>query len=80
MYPLRLYWFSDGVFVTDALAESIATWSARGSTAIAGQRRSTSCYNAIEPLVSRDNEQQVLSSSPLISCIVANILHGLGLS
>ncbi|HYI21658.1 MAG TPA: PT domain-containing protein [Candidatus Limnocylindrales bacterium] len=75
MYPLRLYWFSDGVFVTDALAEHRDLVGARVD-AIAGHDIDE-LLNAVEPLVSRDNQQQVLSSSPLFM-LVANILHGLG--
>jgi len=75
VYPLRLYWFSDGVFVTDALAEHRDLVGAR-IDAIAGHDIDE-LLSAVEPLVSRDNQQQVLSSSPLF-LIVANILHGLG--
>ncbi len=75
MYPLRLYWFSDGVFVTDAVAEHRDLVGARVDS-IAGHDIDE-LLNAIEPLVSRDNDQQVLSSSPLF-LLVANILHGLG--
>jgi hypothetical protein len=75
LYPLRLYWFSDGIFVTDALAEHSDLIGLRVD-AIAGHDVDE-LLGAVEPFVSRDNDQQVLSSSPLFM-LVANLLHGLG--
>jgi hypothetical protein len=75
LYPLRLYWFSDGIFVTDALAPHEGLIGARVDAI--GGHGIDELLAAIEPLVSRDNDQQVLGTSPLL-LVIANVLHGLG--
>lgn len=76
LYPLRLYWFADGLFVVDALAPYEELIGLR-LDAIAGHSIDE-VLNAVEPLVPRDNHMQVLSHSPRL-LVVAEILHGLGL-
>lgn len=75
MYPLRLYWFSDGVFVVDALAPYQDRVGAR--VAAIGGHPTEEVLAAVEPLVPRDNHQQVLTHSPRL-IVAAEILHGLG--
>jgi hypothetical protein len=74
-YPLRMYWFSDGLFVVDALSP-YEDLIGRRVDAIGGTPIDD-VLDAVEPLVPRDNYGQVLSESPRLLA-VANILHGLG--
>jgi hypothetical protein len=76
MYPLRLYWFSDGIFVVDALSPHTDLIGAR-VIAVNGHP-ADSVAEQVEPLVPRDNEQQVLTHAPPLM-IAAEVLHGLGL-
>lgn len=76
MYPLRLYWFSDGLFVVDALPPYGELVGARVD-AVAGHD-TDDVLAAVEPLVPRDNEQQVLTHAPRLM-LAAEVLHGLGL-
>lgn len=76
MYPLRLYWFSDGVFVVDALPPHTDLIGAR-VVAVNGHT-ADHVAAAVEPLVPRDNEQQVLTHAPPLM-LAAEVLHGLGL-
>lgn len=76
LYPLRLYAFSDGVFVVDALppyrdliGDRVIGVGGHGVDAV---------LDAVEPLIPRDNHQQVLSNGPRLM-VTAEILHGLGL-
>ncbi len=75
LYPLRLYWFDDGIFVVDALAPHEDLIGARLER-INGHEVDELAA-AVEPLISRDNEQQVLATTPRL-LLVANVLHGLG--
>lgn len=75
LYPLRLYWFSDGLFVVDALAPYEDLIGKR-LVEIAGHPIDQ-VLDAVEPMVPRDNHMQVLSHSPRL-VVVAEILHGLG--
>jgi hypothetical protein len=77
MYPLRLYWFSDGFFVVDALSPHTDLIGAE-VTAVNG-RAVDAVAAAVEPLVPRDNEQQVLTHAPPLM-LAAEVLHGLGLA
>jgi hypothetical protein len=74
LYPVRLYWFSDGIFVTDALPPHTDLIGARVEAI--GGHTIDELLAAVEPLVSRDNDQQVLGTSPLL-LVIANVLHGL---
>jgi hypothetical protein len=76
MFPLRLYLFSDGFFVVDALPPHQGLVGAQ-VVAIAGHPVDV-VLDAVEPLVPRDNEQQVLSQGPRLM-VAAEVLHGLGL-
>jgi hypothetical protein len=75
LYPLRLWHFSDGIFVTDALPPY--------GDLIGSRIEQINGHNvdeilaAVAPLVPRDNEQQVLSHGPRL-LVTAEVLHGLG--
>jgi len=75
LYPLRLYRFSDGLFVTDALPPHVEHIGARISHV--NGRPVEDVLEAVAPLVPRDNEQQVLSHGPR-QMLAAEVLHGLG--
>ena len=76
LLPLRLYRFSDGWFVVDAMAPYEELIGDR-VTRIAGHEIEA-VLEAVEPLVPRDNEQQILSQGGLLMGTV-EVLHGLGL-
>ncbi len=76
LYPLRLYLFSDGVFVVDALSPHRDLVGDRVTTL--GDHDVDDVLRAVEPLVPRDNGQQVLSQGPRLM-VTAEVLHGLGL-
>lgn len=76
LYPLRLYAFTDGIFVVDALAPYAALIGER-VVSIKGHDIDT-VMAAVEPLVPRDNHQQVLSHGVRLM-VAAEVLHGLGL-
>jgi hypothetical protein len=71
-YPLGLYWFADGAFVTEAELAGSHLVSIGGVPLAEVEAR-------VRPLVSRDNESTVLARLPehLVS---AEVLHGLGLA
>lgn len=76
LLPLRLYAFSDGIFVVDALdphrdlvGEEVLTIGGHDVDAL---------LDAVEPLVPRDNEQQVLTHGMRLM-VTTEVLHGLGL-
>lgn len=75
-YPLRLYRFSDGLFVTDALPPYDSLIGSE-VTAVNGHPVADALA-AVEPLVPRDNPQQILSHGPLL-LLAAEVLHGLGI-
>lgn len=76
LLPLRLYRFSDGWFVVDALGPHEDLIGDR-VTHVAGHEVEA-VLEAVEPLVPRDNEQQVLSHGGLLM-VTVEVLHGLGL-
>jgi hypothetical protein len=76
LYPLRLYAFSDGIFVVDALTPYRDLIGQRVISI--GGHDVEAVTEAVEPLVPRDNHQQVLSHAPRLM-VTAEILHGLGL-
>ena len=76
LYPLRLYAFSDGIFVVDALPPYGGLIGDR--VAGIGGHDVDAVLDAVEPLIPRDNHQQVLSNGPRLM-VTAEILHGLGL-
>ena len=76
LYPLRLYAFSDGIFVVDALEPH---HDLIGEQVLAiGGHDVDDLLSAVEPLVARDNAQQVLTHGMRL-IVTAEILHGLGL-
>jgi hypothetical protein len=83
LLPLRLYRFSDGWFVVDAMApyEDLVGDRVTGIgdrvTGIGGHEIEA-VLEAVEPLVARDNDQQVLSHGGLLM-VTVEVLHGLGL-
>lgn len=76
MLPLRLYAFSDGIFVVDALGAA-GDFVGDQVLAIAGHPVED-VLAAVEPLVPRDNAQQVLTHGMRL-VVTVEILHGLGL-
>ncbi len=75
LYPLRLWHFSDGVFVTDALSPYRDLIGSRVDR-INGHQVDQ-ILAAAAPLVPRDNAQQLLSHGPRL-LVTAEVLHGLG--
>lgn len=76
MLPLRLYAFSDGMFVVDALPPYRDLVG--DEVVVINGHPVADVTEAVAPLVPRDNEQQVLSQAPR-HLVAAEILHGLGL-
>ncbi len=76
LYPLRLYWFSDGLFVVGALApyQSLVGLRVEELAGVPVEE----VLRAVEPLVPRDNHMQVPSHGPRLA-VVSEVLHGLGL-
>jgi hypothetical protein len=75
LYPLRLWHFSDGLFVTDALPPYDDLVGARIISV--NDHDVDEILAAVGPLVPRDNEQQLLSHGPRL-IVTAEVLHGLG--
>ena len=75
-FPLRLYWFSDGLFVVDAMSAYEDLIGSRVD-AIAGHPIDA-VMAAAEPLLPRDNDMNLLGISPRL-IVVPEILRGLGL-
>lgn len=76
VYPLRMYWFSDGLFVVDAMPPNENLVGLR-VTSIGGHPVDA-VRTVVDDLIPRDNHQQLLSQSPRLM-IAPAILHGLGL-
>lgn len=74
--PLRLWSFSDGLFIVDALPPYEALIGGR-VTSIAG-RPTSEVLAAIEPIVPRDNAATVTLVTPRY-LLIPEVLHGLGL-
>ena len=74
--PLRLWSFSDGLFVVDALPPYQALIGRR-VTSVAG-RPISEVLAAIEPIVPRDNDATVTLVTPRY-LLIPEVLHGLGL-
>jgi hypothetical protein len=75
-YPLRLYWFPDGVYVLSA-DERYATLVG-GRIVKLGKVSGQDAYDAVSKIVQRDNELQVKSVTPYYMCL-PEVLDGLGL-
>lgn len=77
MYPLRLYWFSDGLFVIDARAPHHDTIGKRVMSI--GNATVDEAYKLIEPTISADNDMSALAIAP-IRMILAEELLALGIT
>jgi hypothetical protein len=76
LYPLRLYAFEGGLYVVDAVVESDLVGARLVSIdGVAIEE----VAEAVTPLVPRDNELSLLARLPQY-IVVAEILHGLGLT
>jgi hypothetical protein len=77
LYPLRLYWFADGLFVVDATDEHRNLIGAR-LVSIDGKsiRR---VIDEVEPLVPRDNAMSMRARLPQY-LVVEEVLRGLGIA
>ena len=76
LYPLRLYAFEGGLYVVDAVAESDLVGARLVSIDVVAI---ADVADAVTPLVPRDNELSLLARLPQY-IVVAEILHGLGLT
>ncbi len=75
-FPIRLYWFEDGLFVTDAAPEHAGLIGAE--VLAVGSADPARLRATIEPLLPRDNEMTPLVVLPAY-LVTAQILHGLDL-
>lgn len=66
-YPLRLYYYADGLFV-QAIARAHST-AAGGRLLAVGDTPATDAYDAMRPLISRDNEMGVRAVAPQLLTI-----------
>lgn len=73
LYPLRLYTFSDGVFVVDALNKTLI----RSRLTAIGGVPVDRVFELVEPLVPRDNDSNVRGLAPHY-VLTAEVLDGLG--
>jgi hypothetical protein len=75
LYPIRLYRFSDGVFVVDAQDRSLV-----GNRLVAVEGSSVDrVFQLVDPLVPHDNRSNVLGMAPHYA-LTAEVLHGLGIT
>lgn len=75
-YPLRLYWFPDGIYVLSADKRYAALVG--GRIVKLGKVSGQDAYDAVSKIVQRDNEFQVKLLAPYYMCM-AEVLDGLGL-
>lgn len=75
LYPLRLYRFADGTFVTDAQDESLVGSRVVAIEGVPIERVLT----LVEPLVPRDNDSNLLGLSTMYA-LTAEVLDGLGVA
>jgi tetratricopeptide (TPR) repeat protein len=75
-YPIRLYWFPDGVYVRSADKRYAAVVG--GRIVKLGKVSGQDAYDAVSKIVPRDNDFQVKSLTPYYMCL-AEVLDGLGL-
>ncbi|MEE9325247.1 MAG: hypothetical protein V3U90_06840 [Dehalococcoidia bacterium] len=76
IYPLRLYLFSDGLFVTDALEKYQDSVGAR--VVGVGNTDVDEAYEALDPLISRDNAMTV-KGNIAVYFLIPEVLHALGI-
>jgi hypothetical protein len=73
LYPLRLYWFSDGLYVIDAREEELI-----GARVIqVGDATVEEAYEQFVPMISNDNDTAYLLWSPMYF-VMPELLEGLG--
>jgi tetratricopeptide (TPR) repeat protein len=75
-YPVRLYWFPDGVYVLSAEKRYAAVVG--GRIVKLGKASGQGAYEAVSKIVPRDNEFQVKWMTPYYMSL-AGVLDGLGL-
>jgi tetratricopeptide (TPR) repeat protein len=75
-YPLKLYWFSDGVYVLKA--DKKYTQAVGGRIVKLGKVSGQEAYEAVSKIVPHDNESQVKWMTPFYMSM-AEVLDGLGL-
>jgi hypothetical protein len=74
-YPLRLYQYADGLFVRAIAREHSPAAGAR--LLAIGNTPATEAYDALRPLISRDNEMGVRATAPELLTI-PEVLHARG--
>lgn len=74
LYPLRLYRFSDGVYVVDAQNKALV----RDRVVAIGGVPIDRVFELVEPLVPRDNDSNLRGLSPHFA-LTAEVLDGLGI-
>ena len=75
-YPLKLYWFPDGVYVLHADAKYAA--AVGGRVVNLGRVSEQDAYAAVSKVVPHDNESQIKWMTPVYMSL-AEVLDGLGL-
>jgi hypothetical protein len=74
LYPLRLYRFTDGVYVVDAQNKALV----RNRVVAIGGTPVERVFELVEPLVPRDNDSNLRGLSPHFA-LTAEVLDGLGI-
>jgi Peptidase family S41 len=75
LYPIRLYRFSDGVFVVDARDRSLI-----GDRLVSVEEMPVDrVFRFVDPLVPHDNRSNVIGMAPHYA-LTAEVLHGLGVA
>ncbi len=77
MYPLRLYWFSDGLYIIDALPPYHDSIGKR--VVSIGKATVDEAFELIQPTISADNDMSALAIAP-IRMILAEELLALGIT
>ena len=75
-YPIKLYFFKDGLFVRAATREHAAIVGSR--VIKIGNATADHAYNAVREIISRDNEMDVKFFAPFLLAM-PEVLHALGL-
>ena len=75
-YPVKLYFFKDGLFVRAATREHSAIVGSR--VIKIGNATADEAYNAVREIISRDNEMDVKFFAPFLLAM-PEVLHALGL-
>lgn len=75
-YPVKLYFFKDGLFVKSAVSEYAK--AVGGRVVQIGNTTSEQAFEAVKDIVSRDNEMTVKENAPSLM-MMPEVLHALGL-